>query len=136
MLRSLAERAAKKKYQLIAMGEDRANGVATHAGGRLKIDYKAEENPIYGAIAAAFVELERASGWRVKFDQRTVLTAHLMGGCRIADDPAAGVVNGRGEVHGHPGLFVADASALPRPAAVPPSLTIAAWASHVADQVA
>jgi cholesterol oxidase len=44
-----------------------------------------------------------------------------------------GVVDHKGEVYGNPGLFVADAAALPAAAGTPPSLTIAAWAHHVAD---
>jgi cholesterol oxidase len=35
-------------------------------------------------------------------------------------------------VHDNPGLFIADASALPAAPGVPPSMTIAAWAGHLA----
>ena len=35
-----------------------------------------------------------------------------------------------------PGLFVADAAALPAAVGTPPSLAIAAWAHHVADRLA
>ena len=59
-----------------------------------------------------------------------------MGGCRIADEASRGVVDGSGEVHGHTGLYVADASVFPQPVGVPPSMSIAAWASHVGDIVA
>jgi cholesterol oxidase len=45
-------------------------------------------------------------------------------------------VDHKGEVYGNPGLFIADASALPAAAGTPPSLTIAAWAHHVADGLA
>jgi cholesterol oxidase len=36
-------------------------------------------------------------------------------------------------VYGNPGLFIADAAALPAAVGAPPSLAIAAWAHHVAD---
>jgi cholesterol oxidase len=45
------------------------------------------------------------------------------------------VVDHTGEVYGHPGLYVADGSALPAAVGAPPSLAIAAWAHHVADCV-
>ena len=63
------------------------------------------------------------------------MTAHPMGGCRISDDAAEGVVDGAGQVHGCPGLYIADASVFPQPVGVPPSLSIAAWASHVAGRM-
>lgn len=58
-----------------------------------------------------------------------------MGGARISDDPATGVVNGWGEAHGHPGLYVADASVFPQPLGLPPSLSIAAWASRLSARI-
>jgi cholesterol oxidase len=41
-------------------------------------------------------------------------------------------VNGTGKVFNHPGLIIADASVFPQPAGCPPSLSIAAFASHAA----
>ena len=58
---------------------------------------------------------------------------HPLGGCAMSDGPETGVVNDQGEVWGHPGLFVADASIIPGPLAVNPSLTIAALAERVAQ---
>ena len=51
----------------------------------------------------------------------------------MSDTPAGGVVNDRGQVWGHPGLFVADSSILCGPIAANPSLTIAALAERVAE---
>jgi cholesterol oxidase len=42
------------------------------------------------------------------------------------------VVNDRGEVWDHPGLYVADGAVIPGPLAVNPSLTIAAVAERIA----
>ena len=39
----------------------------------------------------------------------------------MSTSPDAGVVNHRGEVWGHPGLYVVDGSILPGPLAVNPS---------------
>ena len=62
-------------------------------------------------------------------------TAHQLGSCRMADDPARGVVDSEGEAHGYPGLFVCDGSAIPGALAVNPSLTIVAHAERVAERV-
>lgn len=61
-----------------------------------------------------------------------VMTAHPMGGAAIADTPAGGVADHRGQVFGCPGLYVADGAAYPAPPGVPPSLTIAAMAERQA----
>jgi len=73
----------------------------------------------------------RSLPWR--WPLRRVLTAHPLGGCAMSDRPSTGVVNDRGEVWGHPGLFVTDGSIIPGPLAVNPSLTIAALSERVAQ---
>jgi cholesterol oxidase len=60
----------------------------------------------------------------------------MSGGARLGANAQQGVVDHRGEVYGNPGLFVADAAALPAAPGGPPSLAIAAWAHHVADGIA
>ena len=40
------------------------------------------------------------------------LTAHFIGGCTIGDSPETGVVDPYQRVYGHPGLHVADGSAI------------------------
>ena len=49
---------------------------------------------------------------------------------------AEGVVDARGEAFGHPGLHVTCGAAMPGPVGPNPSLTIAAWAGHVAEGIA
>lgn len=63
---------------------------------------------------------------------RDLITPHPLGGCGMADDPRHGVVDARGRVHGHPGLYVADGAVFPGPVGLNPSRTIAALAEHVA----
>lgn len=62
-------------------------------------------------------------------------TVHPLGGCPMADDPTAGVVDGFGRVHGHPGLYVLDGSIVPTALGVNPSKTIAALAERGAAQL-
>jgi cholesterol oxidase len=58
------------------------------------------------------------------------LTAHILGGCPIADDPARGVVDPYHRVYGHPGLHVVDGAAVSANLGVNPSLTITAQAER------
>ncbi|MGC1275849.1 MAG: GMC oxidoreductase [Planctomycetaceae bacterium] len=61
---------------------------------------------------------------------RSLVTVHPLGGCRIGNSPADGVVDHRGEVFGCPNLFVADGSLLPGAIGQNPSMTIAALAER------
>jgi cholesterol oxidase len=58
------------------------------------------------------------------------LTAHFIGGCTIGDSPDTGVVDPYQRVYGHPGLHVADGSAISANLGVNPSLTITAQAER------
>jgi len=62
-------------------------------------------------------------------------TAHILGGCSMADTPEKGVVGTNGEVFGYPGLYVADGSVVPANLGVNPSLTITALAEYIMSQV-
>lgn len=117
---------------LVGMGADRADGVVRWSRGRLSIRYLHENNPVLASVAAHFREIAKRSGFPVWFSEKTPLTVHPLGGARMATSANEGVVNGRGEVYGHPGLYVADAAALPAAPGTPPSMTIAAWARHLA----
>jgi len=64
-------------------------------------------------------------------------TAHPLGGARMAADPAGGVVDGDGFVHGVEGLSVLDGAIVPSALGVNPSLTIAALVERaMANRVA
>lgn len=56
----------------------------------------------------------------------TPITAHILGGCVIGVDASAGVIDAYQRVYGHPGLHIADASAISANLGVNPSLTICA----------
>jgi cholesterol oxidase len=66
----------------------------------------------------------------------TFATVHPLGGCPMADDPANGVVDDMGRVHGQPGLYVLDGSIVPTALGVNPSKTIAALAERAAHRLA
>ena len=53
----------------------------------------------------------------------------------MGENPGKNVVKLSGESHNVEGLFVADASLFPSSIGVPPTLTIAALATHIAKQI-
>lgn len=90
--------------------------------------------PVANAVAREFA---RVSGGRpLNLLAESVgglsFTAHILGGAVMGATAADGVVDASHEVHGHPGLFVADASAIPANLGVNPSLTITALAERFA----
>ncbi len=60
---------------------------------------------------------------------------HHMGTTRMADDPEKGVCNKHGQVHGVADLFVAGSSLFPTSGAAPPTLTVMALATRLADHL-
>lgn len=67
--------------------------------------------------------------------RRLPVTVHPLGGAVMAETPDAGVVDPLGEVFGYPGLYVTDGSIVPTPTGVPPSMTIAALAERIAENL-
>lgn len=103
---------------------------------RLKLDWniKRSEQDV-GALIAAHEKLSHATGGTPKVPLtwtvlRNLVTPHPLGGCGMAASPAAGTIDHTGQVFGHPGLYVVDGSAVPRPIGLNPSKTIAALAER------
>jgi cholesterol oxidase len=127
--------AARQRFQLITMGIDEANGSVSYEKGRLKMAYDLNGSDVYQNTFSLFDRLAERTASRIKFDRNSAVTVHAMGGCRMAHSAAEGVVDGEGQVFGNNGLYIADASVLPAPTGGPPSLSIAAWSSHVATSL-
>lgn len=125
----------RRDLVLVGMGADQANGLARWHRGRLLFAYNSAANPVLGRIQRAFDEISRRSGKPVRYLRNNPLTVHPLGGARLGQDPLTSVVNAHGEVHDIPGLYVCDAAALPAAPGAPPSMTIAAWAGHVATAI-
>jgi cholesterol oxidase len=134
-LPSRVKRRLERVVLVLAMGADSGKGSAHYVRGRLEIDYDKANEPIFDQVADGFDALEADTGLHVS-GWRKPVTVHAWGGACLGPDPEHGVVDHRGEVYGNPGLFVADAAALPAAVGAPPSLAIAAWAHHVADRLA
>jgi choline dehydrogenase-like flavoprotein len=62
-------------------------------------------------------------------------TTHNLGTCRMSERPADGVVNGFGQAHDVPNLFVSDGSVFTTGAAANPTLTIVALAIRQAEHL-
>lgn len=60
---------------------------------------------------------------------------HETGTCRMGNDPATSATNRFGQIHGVPGLFVADNSVIPTSGAANPTLTNVALAIRTADHI-
>jgi cholesterol oxidase len=93
--------------------------------------------PVIDAILETHRRLSKANGGDLQVPLywtmlRSLVTVHPLGGCRMGRDSSEGVVDHRGEVFGHPNLFVADGAVLPRPVGRNPSMTIAALAERSA----
>ena len=65
----------------------------------------------------------------------TSTTAHILGGCVMADAPENGVIDYKGRVFGYDNLYIADGSIVPANLGVNPSLTITAMSEYILDQI-
>ncbi|MDQ2942853.1 MAG: GMC family oxidoreductase, partial [Candidatus Dormibacteraeota bacterium] len=64
-----------------------------------------------------------------------LFTAHQMGSCRLGASRRTSVADPYGQVHGVPGLYVADASGFPTASGVNPMLSVMALAYRVAQRI-
>ena len=123
----------KRAYMIAGLGEDNMTGRATFHKGRLRIEYDPDQSPIFARLRSTFDEISRRTGHKI-YAPKTPITVHPTGGACLGRSIEHGVIDSNGEVFDNPGLYVADAAALPRAPAGPPSMTIAAWANHLATR--
>jgi cholesterol oxidase len=121
-----------------AQSRDAADGTFSLRNDHLFLDWKiAASEPVLSAVVAAHQKLAGLTAgipitplpWLLG---RDLVTPHPLGGCRMGVSAATGVVNGNGQVFGHPGLYVADGAIVPKAIGLNPSRTIAALAEHIA----
>ena len=138
LLRTLQGRRA---LTLIGFGPDAMDGEVSWKGGGTVVRHQKQD--VVGRIQSTCDRIAGAYGWNKtprqadpKRRARPWLSAHPIGGCRMATDASRGVVDFRGEVFGHPGLYVADASVLPIMTIAGPQLSVSALASWIAERIA
>lgn len=84
------------------------------------------------AVAAAYRPARFLPNFPLGGRSARLMTTHPLGGASVGRTGADGVVDHRGEVFGHRGLFIADGSTFPASPGVAPSLSIAALAERQA----
>ncbi|SEG80309.1 cholesterol oxidase [Thermomonospora echinospora] len=121
---------------LLGMGRDTPDGTLRLRKGRLEAVWTTE-------TSEAHFERLRKTMQRIAdvlgadysdnpiWFRKRVVTVHPLGGAPMGRHPAEGVCDPYGEVFGHPGLYIADGSALPGPVGANPALTIAALADRM-----
>lgn len=125
----------------LVMGTDDDHGRILLDGGEAKVSWpRAGVSTFYEHANTALAEMSKKSGatymhdpiWD-RFFHNDLVTVHPLGGCAMADDAGAGVVDDRGRVFAaksgtetYDGLYVWDGSVIPRPLGVNPLLTISA----------
>jgi cholesterol oxidase len=143
LLRPLRAR-REQTLNLVGFGRDGADG--EFAGRGRRFDLSLPEQAVVGRIYASMYKLAQTYGQREdgepvgRWDEtprprRIKASVHPMGGCRMGESAETGVVDHRGEVYGHPGLHVADASLFTGPTVCAPSLSIAAFAWRVSEMM-
>lgn len=121
------------------LGRDAANGQMrlTPLFRCFDIRWNTEDSSrLFDRMGQAAAELAGAAGAHSSFFALKAgplgkfITVHPLGGCPMSDDPARGVTDDRGRVHGYEGLYVLDGSIVPTALGVNPSKTIAALAER------
>ncbi len=133
---------AERMTTVFAIGRDNAGGRLVLRRGHLDLvwDYERENRALIARQRAAMQELaHRYGGSYADFPlwnpfQRT-LTVHNLGGCALSTSADQGVVGIDGQVHGHPGLYVADGSVIPTAIGSHPVMTISAVAEWIAERI-
>jgi cholesterol oxidase len=143
------------------MGRAQKSGTFTLDGdNKLQLDFQGglHTDPVYAAMEEIVSAMATAmNGKYVRFPfwgqgqiltndldpTRKFVTVHPLGGCVMGTDSSNGVVDTDGKVYNtvagattvHDNLFVADASVIPGPLAVNPTLTIVAMALKIAAAI-
>ena len=126
---------------LLGMGRDQPTGTLRLRDGRLDANWStAASSAYFERTRTAMRQLAEQMGGRYVDDalwQATnrAVTVHPCGGAAMGTDPQRSVCDRYGEVHGHPGLYIADGAALPGPVGTNPSFTIAALADRMCDHL-
>jgi choline dehydrogenase-like flavoprotein len=146
------------------MLHDRSSGsVEVDGSGRASVNYTLNEDDratlldgmqraadVYFAAGAErvvlpfndVVELSRRGDYRgleehpIRANDPILLSFHPQGTMRMGSNRRRSVVDPLGEAHDVPGLFVADAGVFPGAVAVPPQLSVMAFAERTAQYIA
>jgi cholesterol oxidase len=115
----------------------RAGGGALRS--KLAVGHRAPPShlPVASRTARHIAELSGGQAFDVALASvgNVAATAHILGGCNMGPSAAEGVIDADHQVHGYPGLYVVDGSAISSNIGVNPSLTITAMAERAATRI-
>ncbi len=137
VLRSLDLRRASERSVILLVMQSLDNSLTSYLkGGQLKTKQGSGEPnpdwlPVAHEIAREYAAKADADTGNIATDIFNIpATAHYIGGCTIGDSRETGVIDPYQRVYGHPGLHIADGSAITANLGVNPSLTITAQAER------
>lgn len=140
--RRLRRRDPRRTVAFLSMGHDAGTGLLDldeHGAARLRWQNRWQSR-LYRAEGRVGAAVSRILGAPVRavlswsFFRKPV-TVHPLGGVPTGPDRRSGVVDVDGQVHGYPGLYVVDGSAIPASTGVNPSATILARAERAMEAV-
>ena len=135
-----SEKFVRKAYLLLGMGRDRNDGeIKLREDGEPIIKWQMKSSQLhYDRVRRAMKTMANKMEGMFVDNPLTylhkIIAVHPIGGCVMGESKETGVVDGKGEVFGHKGLYVVDGSIIPTSLGPNPSLTIAAMAERIADQ--
>ena len=136
-LRSLDLRRASERSVILLVMQSLDNSLTSYLkGGQLKTKQGSgppnpDWIPLAHDIAREYAAKADGDTGNIATDIFNIpATAHYIGGCTIGDSRETGVIDPFQRVYGHPGLHIADGSAITANLGVNPSLTITAQAER------
>jgi cholesterol oxidase len=131
----------QKAMVLLGMGRDRSDGIVSlNEKNQAVVNWKLTSSQLhYDRVRTEMKKIAGVLGGDFVDNPLTylqkVIAVHPLGGCPMSETESEGFVNTKGQVYHYPGLYVVDASILPTSIGPNPSLTIAALAEYIADQI-
>ncbi len=131
-LLNIAEDQPQERNRIVARTERDGVGLPL---GRIHHQYSARDLAARGVLIRASKRIVRKAGAWLTHTHVLETFSHACGTVRCGDDPRWSALDRWCAFRGVPGLYVVDASFMPRSAGVNPSLTIAANALRVGDHL-
>ena len=119
-----------KSNQITLADEVDGNGLPR---AKVTFSYGDNDQRLIAHAVKKMSEIIEAAGGKPEFVIED--TAHLMGGCRMGNDPSSSVVNSYGQTHDISNLFICDASIFVTSGGGNPTNTVMALAARTADYI-
>ncbi|KAL0543664.1 hypothetical protein IC582_018765 [Cucumis melo] len=133
---------ASQAIVLNAMGYDKGDGKIMLQRDTDKVSFFPPLDSLLPQKVNVFQRITKKLGGVLFIPRYRSTSVHHLGGCNVASDPSRGVCNASGQVFDlqnpasvHPGLYVCDASLIPRSVGVNPSFTITIVSEHVSKHL-